>query len=166
MINDTVTMKETIQITAQHMVLSRVFDSLFQDQFTSHNPISITFDHVIKKIKFNEELEELDDFYKDVDEELKNIKTRSERQEFIKKIYGNFFESADKKGTEKHGIVYTPVEIVDFIINSVQYILKKEFNTEFNDRSVKVMDPFTGTGTFLTRLLESDFIKENIYESA
>ena len=164
MINDTVTMKETIQITAQHMVLSRVFDSLFQDQFTSHNPISITFDHVIKKIKFNEELEELDDFYKDVDEELKNIKTRSERQEFIKKIYGNFFESADKKGTEKHGIVYTPVEIVDFIINSVQYILKKEFNTEFNDRSVKVMDPFTGTGTFLTRLLESDFIKENIYE--
>ena len=164
MINDAVTMNETIQVTAQHMVLSRVFDSLFQGEFTSHNPISIAFDHVIKKIKFNEELEELTDFYKDVDEELKNIKSRRSRQEFIKKIYGNFFESADKKGTEKHGIVYTPVEIIDFIINSVQYILEKEFNTEFNDRSVKVMDPFTGTGTFLTRLLESGFIQENMYE--
>ena len=164
MINDAVSMNETIQVTAQHMVLSRVFDSLFQGEFTSHNPISIAFDHVIKKIKFNEELEELTDFYKDVDEELKNIKSRGSRQEFIKKIYGNFFESADKKGTEKHGIVYTPVEIIDFIINSVQYILEKEFNTEFNDRSVKVMDPFTGTGTFLTRLLESGFIQENMYE--
>ena len=164
MINDAVTMDETIQVTAQHMVLSRVFDSLFQGEFTSHNPISIAFDHVIKKIKFNEELEELTDFYKDVDDELKNIKSRGSRQAFIKKIYGNFFESADKKGTEKHGIVYTPVEIIDFIINSVQYILEKEFNTEFNDRSVKVMDPFTGTGTFLTRLLESGFIQENMYE--
>ena len=164
MINDAVTMNETIQVTAQHMVLSRVFDSLFQGEFTSHNPISIAFDHVIKKIKFNEELEELTDFYKDVDDELKNIKSRGSRQAFIKKIYGNFFESADKKGTEKHGIVYTPVEIIDFIINSVQYILEKEFNTEFNDRSVKVMDPFTGTGTFLTRLLESGFIQENMYE--
>ena len=164
MINDAVSMNETIQVTAQHMVLSRVFDSLFQGEFTSHNPISIAFDHVIKKIKFNEELEELTDFYKDVDEELKNIKSREQRQEFIKKIYGNFFESADKKDTKKHGIVYTPIEIIDFIINSVQYILKKEFNTKFNDRSVKVMDPFTGTGTFLTRLLESGFIQENMYE--
>ena len=164
MINDAVTMDETIQVTAQHMVLSRVFDSLFQGEFTSHNPISIAFDHVIEKIKFDEELEDLTNFYKDVDEELKNIKSRGSRQAFIKKIYGNFFESADKKGTEKHGIVYTPVEVIDFIINSVQYILKKEFNTEFNDRSVKVMDPFTGTGTFLTRLLESGFIQENIYE--
>ena len=43
-------------------------------------------------------------------------------------------------------------------------LLKKEFNTEFNNRSVKVMDPFAGTGTFLTRLLESGFIQENIYE--
>ena len=164
MINDAVTLDETIKVTAQHMVLSRVFDSLFQGEFTSHNPISLAFDHVIEKIKFNEELEDLTNFYKDVDEELKNIKSRGSRQAFIKKIYGNFFESADKKGTEKHGIVYTPVEIIDFIINSVQYILKKEFNTEFNDRSVKVMDPFTGTGTFLTRLLESGFIQENMHE--
>ena len=164
MINDAVSMDDTIKVTAHHMVLSRVFDSLFQGEFTSHNPISIAFDHVIKKIKFDEELEDLTDFYKDVDEELKNIKSRGSRQAFIKKIYGNFFESADKKSTEKHGIVYTPVEIIDFIINSVQHILKKEFNTEFNDRSVKVMDPFTGTGTFLTRLLESGFIQENMYE--
>ena len=164
MINDSVTEKEAIQAISQHMVLSRVFDVLFAGMFTSHNPISLAFNNVIKKIRFEEELDDLEEFYSDVKREISQLKTNEERQNFIKKIYGNFFVSADKKGTEKHGVVYTPVEVIDFIINSVQYILKKEFNTEFNNRSVKVMDPFAGTGTFLTRLLESGFIQENIYE--
>ena len=164
MINDSVTEKEAIQAISQHMVLSRVFDVLFSGMFTSHNPISLAFNNVIKKIRFEEELDDLEEFYADVKREISQLKTNEERQNFIKKIYGNFFVSADKKGTEKHGVVYTPVEVIDFIINSVQHILKKEFNTEFNNRSVKVMDPFAGTGTFLTRLLESGFIQENIYE--
>ena len=164
MINDSVTEKATIQAISQHMVLSRVFDELFSGQFTSHNPISIAFNSVISKIRFDEELEDLEEFYADVKKEVSGINTTEARQNFIKKIYGNFFESADKKGTEQHGIVYTPVEIIDFIINSVQHVLKKEFNTDFNSRAVKVLEPFAGTGSFLVRLLESGYITSNLYE--
>ena len=164
MINDSITLDSTIQVIAQHIVLSRVFDALFQGEFTSYNPISIEFDKIAKKLGLKEELEDLEGFYEDVKTELKEIKSREARQNFIKKIYGNFFESADKKGTEQHGVVYTPVELIDFIINSVQHLLKKHFKTEFNERAVKVLEPFAGTGTFITRLLESGLITDNLYE--
>ena len=164
MINESVTKDATIKAISQHMVLSRVFDELFSGEFSSHNPISVAFNDVIKKIKLQEELEELEGFYDEVKKETAQIKTREARQNFIKKIYGNFFESADKKGTEQHGIVYTPVEVIDFIINSVQHVLKTEFGTEFNDRNVKVLEPFAGTGTFIARLLESEYITNNMYE--
>ena len=164
MINDSVTEEATVQVISQHMVLSRVFDVLFQGEFTSHNPISISFDKMIKKIKLDEELEELKDFYNDVKNETQYITTRVARQDFIKKIYGNFFESVDKKKTEQHGIVFTPVEIIDFIIHSTQHLLQTHFGVEFNDRSVKILEPFAGTGTFITRLLESDLITSNMYE--
>ena len=164
LINDSISRQDTIQAIAHHMVLAPVFDALFTGQFTSYNPISRAFEDIVKEIGLREELETLEEFYDEVNQEIKNINTDQARQAFIKKIYGNFFESADKKGSEQHGIVYTPIEIVDFIINSVQHVLKKEFNTEFADRQVKVLDPFTGTGTFLARLLESGYLDRNIYE--
>ena len=164
MVGDSVTQNATVQIVAQHIVLSRVFDQLFSGQFTAHNPIAKVLEAVTKKIGMQEELRDLAGFYEDVRRELDGIKTREARQNFIKKIYGNFFESADKKGAERHGIVYTPVEVIDFIINSVDVLLKKHFGVRFNDRAVKVLDPFAGTGTFLTRLLESGLIDDNLYE--
>lgn len=164
MINDSVTEESAIQAISQHMVMFRVFDALFSGQFTSHNPISVAFNGIISKIGLEGELDELEGFYADVKKEAALVDTPAKRQNFIKKIYGNFFESADKKGTEQHGIVYTPIEIVDFIINSIQHILKKEFYMSFNDRQVKVLEPFAGTGSFLVRLLESDHIKTNLYE--
>ena len=164
MVGDSVTHDATVQIVAQHIVLSRVFDQLFSGQFTAHNPIAKVLDTVAKKIGMQEELHDLAGFYEDVRRELDGIKTREARQNFIKKIYGNFFESADKKGAERHGIVYTPVEVIDFIINSVDVLLRRHFGVRFNDRAVKVLDPFAGTGTFLTRLLESGLIDGNLYE--
>ena len=164
MINDSVSKDDAIKIVAQHVILSRVFDELFSGEFTSQNTISVALDSMAKKFGLKEELEELEDFYQDVTKEVSGIDTREKRQNFIKTIYGNFFKSTDKKDTEKHGVVFTPVEIIDFIVNSVQEILQDEFGLEYNDRAVKVMDPFSGTGTFLTRLLESGFITDNLYE--
>ena len=164
MVGDSVTLNETARILAQHVVLSRVFDQLFSGEFTTHNPIAKVLDSVSKKIGMTEELRDLAGFYKDVSRELDGIKTRIARQNFIKKIYGNFLESADKKAADKHGIVYTPVEVVDFIIHSVEHLLKKHFGVSLNDRTVKVLDPFAGAGTFLTRLLESGLVDDNIYE--
>ena len=164
MINDSITQDAAIQVVAQHVVLSRVFDMLFSGQFTTQNPISSVLNDITEKIGLKEELEDLAGFYETVRQELKGITTREARQGFIKKIYGNFFESADKKGAERHGVVYTPVEVIDFIIHSVEHLLKKNFGVCLNDRPVKIIDPFAGTGTFLTRLLESGLITDNLYE--
>jgi len=164
MVGDSITPDEAVRVLAQHMVLARVFDLLFSGEFTARNPIAQVFESVATKIGLQEELRNLGDFYDDIERELSGIKTRDARQNFIKKIYGNFLESADKKGAKKHGIVYTPVEVVDFIIQSVEFLLQNHFNLSLNDRSVKVIDPFTGAGTFLTRLLESGLITDNMYE--
>ena len=164
MINDSVTEDSTVQMLAHHIVLSRVFDALFQGKFKSHNPISTALENLTRKAKFEAELEGLEKFYADAQRELKGITTREARQKFIKKIYGNFFKSAYKKGSKKHGIVYTPVEVIDFIIQSTEVVLNEEFGLGFSSRSVSVLDPFTGTGTFITRLLESGLIADNLYE--
>ena len=163
-VGDSVTPDATVKILAQHVVLARVFDQLFSGEFTAQNPIARVLEAVTAKIGLQEELDDLAGFYEDVRREIDGIKTRLARQNFIKKIYGNFFESADKKGAERHGIVYTPVEVIDFIIWSVNDLLQKHFRLNLNDRPVKVLDPFTGTGTFLTRLLESGLITTNMYE--
>ena len=164
MVGDSVTFDETVRVLSQHMVLARVFDRLFSGEFTAHNPIAQVFESVAGKIGLQEELRGLGDFYDDIERELSGIETREARQNFIKKIYGNFLESADKKGADKHGVVYTPVEVVDFIIQSVNVLLQKHFGLSPNDRAVKIIDPFAGTGTFLTRLLESGLITDNMYE--
>ena len=137
---------------------------LFQGEFKSHNPISAALERLTSKTMFGAELKGLEKFYADAKRELGGIKTREARQNFIKKIYGNFFKSAYKKGTEKHGIVYTPVEVIDFIIRSVDEVLRDQFGRGFDDKSVAVLDPFTGTGTFITRLLESGLIDDSMYE--
>ena len=164
MINDSITLDSTIHVVAQHVILSRIFDLMFSGGFTSHNPISSVLNKITEKIGLEEELQELAGFYEEARRELKAITTREARQGFIKKIYGNFFESADKKSAERHGVVYTPVEIIDFIIHSVEDLLKRNFGVCLNDRPVKVIDPFAGTGTFITRLLESGLITNNLYE--
>ena len=163
-IGDSVTFDETVRVLAQHMVLARVFDQLFSGEFTARNPIAQVFESVATKIGLQEELRGLGDFYEDIDRELSGIETREARQNFIKKIYGNFLESADKKGAERHGIVYTPIEVIDFIIWSVDVLLRKHFKLSFESRDVKVFDPFAGTGTFLTRLLESGLFANSLYK--
>ena len=165
-VNESVTKDEVIRVISQHVILSRVFNALFSGEFTSYNPMSKVLNEIAGKFGLNEELEELekDGFYDDVNKEVAGITTTTGRQNFIKTIYGNFFASTAKKETEQHGVVYTPVEIIDFIIQSVELLLHENYGDGFNNRAVKVLDPFAGTGTFLTRLLESGLITDNLYE--
>ncbi|MDA7944057.1 MAG: hypothetical protein MPJ06_08690 [Nitrosopumilus sp.] len=167
-VSDAIAEKDTVQVVSQHMVLSRVFDGLFKGKFRSENPVAKEFEKVVRKLNMPDITADLEEFYKEVDDEMEQITTREGRQSFIKKIYGNFFASADKKGAEKHGIVYTPIECIDFIINSVEYLLHKHFGKGFNTKGVSVLEPFAGTGTFITRLLESGLVKdlENKYLTA
>ena len=159
-VSDAIAEKDTIQVVSQHMVLSRIFDGLFKGKFKSENPVAKEFEKIVHKLNMPDITVDLEDFYKEVDEEMEQITSREGRQSFIKKIYGNFFASADKKGAEKYGVVYTPIECIDFIINSVEHLLHKHFRKGFNTKGVSVLEPFAGTGTFITRLLESGLIKD------
>jgi predicted helicase len=81
------------------------------------------------------------------------------KQKIVVELYDKFFRNAFPKMTERLGIVYTPVEVVDFIIHSVNHILQTEFGQTLGSKGVHIIDPFTGTGTFITRLLQSGLIK-------
>ncbi len=163
-INDSVTRDEAIRVIAQHVVLARVFDELFSGEFTSHNPISKVLSKMAASFELDAELEDLEEFYASVEDEVKLIDSTEARQNFIKTLYENFFKSTAKKETEKHGVVFTPIEVVDFVIHSVQHVLKTHFGMGFDDRRVKVLEPFAGTGTFITRLLDSKLLGDNAYQ--
>src|SRR5690606_29780897 len=105
------------------------------------------------------ESDALQKFYESVKKRAAGIDNAEGRQRIIIELYDKFFRSAFPKMVEKLGIVYTPVEVVDFIIHSVNDVLKKEFGRGLTDENVHILDPFTGTGTFITRLLESGLIE-------
>ena len=157
-VGTTITMQDTIKVLAQHAVMNRVFVELFPGH---KNPIASAFDNVLEKIRIHDQLKKLEKYYLKIKYDIEQFDTPDAKQEFIRTIYDAFFRGADRKAADKHGIVYTPIEIVDFISNSVQYVLKKEFGKSFNDRCVKVLEPFAGTGIFISQLLESGAISSN-----
>ena len=141
-----------------------VFDALFQDyNFVNNNAVSRSMHRMIEQLEeiggFQKDTAELEQFYDSVRVNVGNIDNLEGKQTVIKNLYEKFFKGAFPLTVEKLGIVYTPVECVDFIIHSVNDILKREFNSSLSDENVHIIDPFTGTGTFITRLLQSGLIK-------
>ncbi len=140
----------------QHLITKPIFDALFEKySLLKDNLVSSTLDDVVSHFsKFIEkELEDMKSFYEEVKIQLKNIKDEKSRQDYLRRLYDNFFAKAFPKVADKLGIVYTPVELVDFIIKSVDDILKEDFQTSLSNENVIVLEPFAGTGTFLTRLM-------------
>ena len=150
---------EAIDMICSHIITKPIFDAIFGEEM-SHNPIGKALDEVLDKIKVlgldNEESSYLNKLYKNVRENAELAKSQKSKQELIKNLYDTFFRTAFKKQSEKLGIVYTPIEIIDFILHSTNDLLKKHFNTNFNDSNIEVFDPFTGTGSFITRLISKD----------
>jgi predicted helicase len=106
----------------------------------------------------------LSKFYASVHTRARDVKTALGRQALITELYDKFFKSAFPKLTERLGIVYTPIEVVDFIIHSVNDVLKDHFGQTLGSKGVHILDPFTGTGTFITRLLQSGLITRDELE--
>ena len=162
-LNKTVTRDEAIAMLAQQLVSAPVFDALFADyQFIRNNPISKSLETLLVRLNENidgKDRETLEKFYESVRHKASDKTTAAQKQSIVVQLYNNFFNIAFKDTVEKLGIVYTPVPVVDFIVKSVECVLKKHFNCSISDRGVHVLDPFTGTGTFITRLLQSGFIK-------
>ena len=163
-INPYVQQDEAVEMLAQHLITGPVFEALFGEySFVKNNSVSVALEKISSEYKsksLSEDYDTLDKFYAFVRMTVTDIKTAEEKQSVIKDLYESFFKTAFPKTVEKLGIVYTPVEVVDFIINSVADVLKKEFNRDISDKNVHVLDPFTGTGTFITRLLQSGRIRK------
>jgi predicted helicase len=167
-INPNLTEHEAIEMLSQHIISQPVFEALFGDyEFAQNNPVSKSMQKMLDLLedegKTEEEHEKLQKFYNYVRTTVGDIKDSAGRQRLIVELYDKFFKVASPKTVEKLGIVYTPVEVVDFIINSVAHIIKREFGRSLGDENVHILDPFTGTGTFITRLLQSGHIgKDNL----
>lgn len=163
-INESVDEGQAIEMLAQHMITRPVFDALFKDyEFVNNNAVSRSMQNMIDVLE-SEGMEMdtavLDKFYTSVRNNVSNIDNLEGKQTIIKNLYEKFFKGAFPLTVEKLGIVYTPVECVDFIIHSVEDILKEEFHTSLTEENVHILDPFTGTGTFITRLLQSGLIRK------
>lgn len=162
-LNPSVDAAQAIEMLAQHMITRPVFDALFSDyQFVNNNAVSRSMQHMIDLLQeqaFEKDTEVLEKFYQSVRTNVGGIDNLEGKQTIIKNLYEKFFKGAFPLTVEKLGIVYTPVECVDFIIHSVNDILKSEFGTSLTEPNVHILDPFVGTGTFITRLLQSGLIR-------
>lgn len=167
-INPSITQAEAIEMLSQHIITKPVFDALFQGySFVNSNPMSQSMQKMLDLLEeqsFDKDAETLNKFYESVKMRAAGIDNAEGKQRIIIELYDKFFKTAFPKMVEKLGIVYTPIEVVDFIIHSVNDILKKEFGRKIADENVHILDPFTGTGTFITRLLQSGLIEEKDLE--
>ena len=161
LINDSITLEDARKVLCQHAVLQPVFDQLFPES-KKNNPVSLELDKTVKKLDIDRS--DVQDTYDSIKNQVSIMDDPIVKQNFIRMLYDSFFKSADSKAFTKNGIVYTPVEAVDFILHSVSDVLKSEFDKSFSSNDVKILDPFTGTGMFVTRLLQSKLISENKLE--
>ncbi|WP_339847976.1 type ISP restriction/modification enzyme [uncultured Halopseudomonas sp.] len=162
-LNDSITDGEIVEMLAQHLVTKPVFDALFDEySFANHNPMSIAMQGVLDALNEHQlakEANTLEKFYQSVRQRASGIDSAQGKQKIIVELYDKFFRNAFPRMTERLGIVYTPVEVVDFILHSVNHLLQKEFGQTLGSKGVHIIDPFAGTGTFITRLIQSGLIK-------
>ncbi|MBR4383036.1 MAG: DEAD/DEAH box helicase, partial [Selenomonadaceae bacterium] len=162
-LNPAVTSKQAIEMIAQHIVSRPVFEAIFDNySFVKNNPVSQSLEKVLAALDTHDtddDSERLQKFFDSVRRRCEIATTAEQKQTIIVDLYEKFFKVATPKTVDKLGIVYTPVEVVDFILRSVDAVLKKHFKRSLTDKNVHIIDPFAGTGTFITRLIQSGLIR-------
>ena len=158
-----------VSIVAQHMITEPVFQALFEGHdFAKSNPVAASLNQFVDLIKqhgLDAELEQLDPFYASVKRRAERLDNAEARRKVLEELYENFFQNALPKEAQRLGVVYTPHEIVDFILRSADFLLRKEFGKSLSDEGVHILDPFAGMGTFIWRLLANpDLIRDEDLE--
>ena len=155
--------EEAVEMLSQHLITKPVFNALFENyDFAAQNPVSKTMQSMLDLLEdqqLDDETHKLDKFYETVRERASGIDNAEGKQKIIIELYDKFFKTAFPKMASRLGIVYTPIEIVDFILQSAEDLMRKEFGKGLSDEGVDILDPFTGTGSFIVRLLQKKFIK-------
>ena len=148
------------EMLIQHLLTERIFRTVFDNpDFTRRNIIAREIENVIEILIRNafsrdEFLKPLNPFYTAIENASTLCKDFSQKQHFLNTVYEQFFQGFSVEVADTHGIVYTPQPIVDFMVNSVEQILKSEFNRSLSDTGVHIVDPFVGTGNFIVRLMQ------------
>ena len=163
-LNDGITKQHVVSMLSQHLITKPIFDALFADyRFASENPVSQAMERMTRKLEINyqtgSETKDLEGFYKSVQRRIRYVEKAADKQRIIADLYQDFFQQALPKAAASLGIVYTPVEAVDYIIKSVEDVLRQDFDASLTDEGIQIMDPFAGTGTFIQRLLTSGLIE-------
>ncbi|WP_370550974.1 type ISP restriction/modification enzyme [Corynebacterium sp. LK31] len=162
-LNDGISEDDAISMLSQHLITAPVFNALFENHdFIIHNPVAQVMEKMVgalSEANLDTETESLEKFYESVRVRASEVKSASGKQQVIKELYERFFQKAFKKQAESLGIVYTPVEIVDFILRAADDVSKKHFGKGLTDEGVCILDPFAGTSTFTVRLLQSGLIR-------
>jgi len=147
------------EMLVQHLLTQRIFNSVFfQSDFIQRNIIGHEITKVItaltsRTFSTQQFLQPLDKFYKALEQRAYSITDFSTKQTFLNNVYEKFFQGFAVKVADTHGIVYTPQPIVDFIVNSIEEILQREFGKSLGSPSVHIIDPFVGTGNFILNVM-------------
>ena len=155
-----VTPEQAQEMIAQHVVTIPVFNVMLADSgFSEQNPVSKEIERLLKKfrelnVSFDEELRPLTRAYGQMEAAFAGAVSSVEKVDILREIYENFFQAAMKKTVKRVGIVYTPVQIVDFMVRSAAAICQKEFKRSIGSENIHILDAFAGTGTFISRLIE------------
>jgi len=162
-LNDSIDDEQAIGMLSQHLVSKPVFDALFEGyDFGADNPVARVMGDMLSALddaNLEAETRQLEGFYASVRERASGIDNAEGKQRVITELYEKFFKLAFKSTAEALGIVYTPTQVVDFILRSVDSLSRRHFGRGIGDEGVHVLDPFTGTGTFTVRLLQSGIVK-------
>ncbi len=158
-INPELSVQAVEEMLIQHLLTERIFRNVFKNaDFVNRNIIAREIEKVIDALTSqcfsrDEYLKDLDRFYMAIETTANTIVEYSEKQHFLNTIYEKFFQGFSIKIADTHGIVYTPQSIVDFMVRSVEEILKHEFGKSLSDEGVHILDPFVGTGNFIIRVM-------------
>ena len=162
-INVSVSQGDAVSMLAQHMITGPVFDAIFENyNFANSNPVARALSEVTALLKthgLQTETRDLERFYRSVRRRARGLDNSAARQSVLIELYEKFFKTALPRETARLGIVYTPTEVVDFILHSADHAMRREFGRGLTDENVHILDPFTGTGVFLSRLLQSELIR-------
>lgn len=163
-INESIDENRAAEMLSQHLITKPIFEALFEEySFVNQNPVSQAMESIVielEKAGFAKEQENLEPLYESVRMRAEGIEKAEDKQKIIVTLYDKFFKTAFKATTERLGIVFTPIEVVDFIVKSVDDVLKKHFGKTLASKDVHILDPFTGTGTFIVRTLT--YLKEQM----
>jgi predicted helicase len=158
-INPNITNEDVTEMIIQHILTEDVFNTIFdENQFHRENNIARELESVINTF-FTGNIRKIalgavQHYYQAINAAAAGIADHHEKQKFLKVIYETFYKSYNPKAADRLGVVYTPNEIVQFMIKSTDYLLNKNFNKFLEDKNVEILDPATGTGTFICDMID------------